>query len=177
MEICWWISFILGLCIQWVGLILMRKISHIVIAGSSGSAVGLAIFGSGINWLIFSFTCIASSMLPDRLEYIFKNVRWVRHRTLTHWLGGWLALLVGWLWVCKEYGVGGFLESGIAGLLVGGCVHLICDMTTPMGVPIFLPLSKGRVSFGLVRTGFSELIAVLFSTVASYLWIQNYFGF
>lgn len=155
----------------------MRKISHIVIAGSSGSAIGLSLFGSNINWFIFPFACIATAMLPDSLEYVFRNVRWVKHRTLTHWLGGWLALLVGWLWFCEVNGIVGFVESWVAGLLVGACVHLICDMTTPMGVPLFLPLSKGRVSFGLVRTGFSELIAVLFSVVASYLWIQNYFGF
>ena len=162
---------------MWVGLISMRKISHVIIAGSAGSSVGLAFFGNSFSWAIFCIASIGSTMIPDKLEYIVRDVRWVKHRTLTHWLGGWVGLVVGWMWFCEKNGIDGALASGVAGFLVGACIHLICDMSTPMGVPVFLPLSKWRVSLGIVRSGVSELMAVILSLLVSYLWFLSYCGF
>lgn len=86
---------------------------------------------------------------PDWLEWLLAGLgRPVKHRTSTHWVAGWLVLLVGALAV---WDVGG---GWLAAFAWGGVTHVFADSLTVSGVP-FSPLSDRRFHLlgGQLRTG------------------------
>lgn len=87
--------------------------------------------------------------MPDWLEHPLSGPdhRWVAHRTLTHWAPLWLGLA----WASHVWlrGLPAWAVYGIA----GGCLlHILCDATTPMGVPLLLPFGR-HLRFPGARSG------------------------
>lgn len=149
----------------------MRKITTKVFAASA-SLIEAKILGlDGVESGILLLLTWSSSMLPDSLEYA-GFVRWIRHRTLTHWMLPWLT---GW---CAGFLLYSFFDvaAGIVllGVFGGGLLHVVTDLLTPKGVPIFLPLSKHQVSLKLVNGTGSEIgITMLIFMVSVSLWYQD----
>ena len=117
----------------------MRWYNHILIGAATTAVVApqlvpLAVLGA---------------TAPDWLEWVLHALRHpVKHRSSTHWLSHWLALLVGaaLLW---DFG-GGWLTA----FAWGGVSHVLADALTVSGVP-FSPLSDRRFHLlgGQLRTG------------------------
>ena len=118
----------------------MRWISHIAIAASTCAvlnpfAVPAAVLGS---------------TAPDWLEWVINAVHRrgkVKHRGLTHYAAGWLALAAfgAFVWDWRGY---------VQWFAWGGFVHWVCDALTITGAPVG-PWSDRRVTLfgGRVRTG------------------------
>lgn len=93
---------------------------------------------------------------PDWMEvavwFLGKRASVIEHRTYTHWLPAWLALLVA-SWAAYSTGViqPGYVPLAGFGFAIGGLTHLICDIPNPTGIPVFHPTR--RVSLNLWRSG------------------------
>lgn len=92
---------------------------------------------------------------PDWLEIRTGGRTLIPHRTLTHYLPVWVALLIAGAWWADHQAVPGALLLGFA---LGGLAHWLGDLGTPMGVPVWRPFH--RTSLHLWRTGTSQWIPV-----------------
>lgn len=105
-------------------------------------------------------------------QRIFNRI----HRGTSHWLGWWLALLLG------AMALPGLWQGWLAGFALGGVSHVMMDMLTPQGVPL-LPFSRrGKLTVPICSTGkISEYFflaallcaAAIFWIDEIYLWIGN----
>ncbi|WP_066338080.1 metal-dependent hydrolase [Azohydromonas lata] len=103
---------------------------------------------------------------PDWLEQIpwRKNKRWCTHRTITHWVPGWVALLyaanagLGTYWFCAP----------LFGFAAGGLIHLLIDWPNPLGVPILW----SRHSLKLWKSGHADSFVVAACWFAA-IWIAD----
>ena len=143
------------------------------------------IHAMGYVWLLSIAGAIAAffgSTAPDWLEISHAerdaNGRWQRHsiiphRTLTHWVPLWIALL---LWSARSllhtHGapvLTGSAYAALMGFAIGGIGHLLCDIPNPSGVPVFLPVAQGRISLRMWQSGapieWLEVLAFLASAV------------
>ena len=110
----------------------------------TGLAAGLAVAGL-LHARIHPAGLVAipagwlGGVAPDRLEYAGR-LRWVSHRTLTHWGVPWFALAAwtAWLMVTAP-GAPSWLACALAGFTAGGLSHLFGDWPNPLGVPWWLP--------------------------------------
>ena len=105
------------------------------------------------------------ALAPDRLEVI-GGVHWIAHRTLTHWLMGWV-LAVGFLFLATRRDA---LMLPALGYCAGAFSHALADIPNPAGVPVLHPLRK--VSLRLWHSGQFEfeMIAVM-AMVATLAWM------
>lgn len=115
---------------------------------SSGAGIAPAVAGGFIGALV--------GLLPDidhpksRINRTFLGMilgipfRLAPHRTLTHAI--WIPLLLGVLALSYPH----WITITILGAYVS---HIISDMITPRGVPLFYPLSRRAVGLPLIRTG------------------------
>lgn len=114
--------------------------------------------------VLVCFVALISSTLPDRMEYIGLGLRWVSHRTLTHWVIPWVVIL------CLPFFLSDFLgRIGVVvmlGIGVGGVGHLLGDFFTPMGVPLLLPLRKFSISYPIGRLWYQEAFIVILFLLA-----------
>jgi membrane-bound metal-dependent hydrolase YbcI (DUF457 family) len=102
---------------------------------------------------------VLGARAPDRLEVPRFDRRTkirhslIPHRTLTHWPLFWMALTAfcGWYWVTGQ----NFLANSMACAGLGFCaaawLHLVFDIMTPTGIPLFTPFGR-RTSLNLYRT-------------------------
>lgn len=101
--------------------------------------------------------------LPDRLEHIGR-LRLLGHRTWTHWVAPWLALLVYALTLAPAWAA-----AMLTGLAAGGLAHWLGDLPNPRGVPLFTPFH--RVSLNAWPSGAHDrLLSVLALLAAGLLW-------
>lgn len=123
---------------------------------------------------------------PDWLEmawYDFEKKRRmsiIEHRTWTHWLLPWIALLAGSYHLASQ-DTGYWILFGFA---VGGIAHLVVDIPNPTGVPIWGPFRRNRKSLKWWKSREMEIpIVFVFGMTATILhhwtgnglfqWIQN----
>lgn len=130
----------------------MRGISHVA-GGMALAAGGLVATES----FLFAIGSVIGSKTPDFLELPRKGFNGARvgllpHRTFTHWPIPWLLGLSWALWFAEAP-----LQALLMGLFLGGLIHLLQDMSTPMGIPTLNPVGR-RVSLRLVRGLPSEII-------------------
>ena len=83
--------------------------------------------------------------IPYRiLQFLFGKFKatkhFVGHRGITHSLIFAVIPLILMFFVFENY----WIKVGLLGMSVGIFSHLIMDMLTPMGVPLFLPLSRRK---------------------------------
>jgi membrane-bound metal-dependent hydrolase YbcI (DUF457 family) len=110
---------------------------------------------------------IIGSSAPDNLEMSSYNKRsgsynrLIPHRTLTHWPFLW----IGGIYALYHYKTDITAIATHIGweILLGYCLsavlHLIMDIGTPMGIPIFTPFGK-RYSLNFYSTGKGEWIPI-----------------
>jgi len=99
---------------------------------------------------------IPGATAPDWLEIRIGNRTLIPHRTITHLLLAWLAMIAVSVPLIITNPLPGALLMGFA---IGGFSHWIGDAGTPMGVPIWHP--SHRVTFNWWKTGSSEVFPVL----------------
>lgn len=112
------------------------------------------------------------AVLPDVLDQRLAGLALTRrgrqslfraiHRGTTHWFGWWLLLSVAALMPST---LASILRDMALGLSLGGLSHVLLDMLTPAGVPLF-PFSRHSVlTFKLCTTGslgeYAFLVCVL----------------
>lgn len=132
-------------------------------AGLVGCAFLLPV--SPLPWLAVPAGFIGGNF-PDRIEWLGSR-RWVPHRTLTHWIVPWVALMV---FACVH--LDAIWASAVVGFAAGGIAHWFADLPNPMGAPLFLPGSKGRLSLKWWNSGEHDLVisVVALAIGAGLLW-------
>lgn len=116
----------------------MKWFNHIAIAASTTAVVAPALVP----------VAILGSTAPDWLEWVLKALgKRVKHRTVTHVVVYWVALMLFGLLVWDWRGV-------IAAFGYGGLTHVLADSLTIAGVPM-LPTSERKFNLagGRLRTG------------------------
>lgn len=115
-------------------------------AWAAGAAVVMSPFWGLMGCLALFVGVRPGSTAPDWLEFGL-----IKHRTLTHlpWL--WVLMYAVSVSMVSHYDIGVFVSCLVTGFCIGAISHLVGDIGTPMGVPLFSP-SK-RYSLNLWRTG------------------------
>lgn len=95
----------------------------------SGAALGIGIFlgSTAPDWL----------ELPSWDKRTQKRISVIPHRTITHWVLGWVILLGQCLGMLRQGQTPELLFA--AGFCGGAILHCFLDATTPMGVPWIFP--------------------------------------
>ena len=143
----------------------------------AGSAVCVELWPANpILAAISGMSAYLGALAPDRFERIFAGIRWLPHRTLTHW---WLC------WIALSGVVFFYLPNRLyclwVSMLLGVFIHLSGDLLTPLGVPFLSPgkrlsivrsqPTQTRVLIWLVAvTGASVGIAYLCHQGLSWRW-------
>lgn len=139
----------------------MRSISHRIISANVTASAVMATTGSAMLSGTAFIMAWGSALLPDSAEYLVADIRWIRHRTLTHWLLPATVLNITMLlWMISDANL---LTVSAFSIVSSYNVHLLCDMTTPHGVPIMLPLTRYNLSLKMVRNGWGELKMIFIS--------------
>lgn len=86
------------------------------------------------------YSAYMGSTAPDWLETLGPRIRWVRHRTLTHW---WLVWTV--LAAVAFFYLNAALSVTIMAFCAGAMVHVLGDALTPMGVPVLHPGARKTI--------------------------------
>lgn len=133
----------------------MTKSGHIIV----GACLAVSLIAVG-QPLTVALGVMLGATAPDYLEYSYwdstsqKYQRVIPHRTLTHYVWIWIALLAIALLdpfyiksMITDIGYHVFL-----GFIYGGLSHLIADIGTPSGIPLITPFGK-RTSLYLYKTG------------------------
>src|SRR5690554_575474 len=79
------------------------------------------------------------STAPDWLEIRIGSRTLIPHRTITHWLLPWLALLGVAAYMVALSPLAG---AALLGFALGGLSHWVGDFGTPMGVPVVNPTRR-----------------------------------
>ena len=121
----------------------MQGVTHAILGAGAGVALALAIHQTPTNALLFVALGTVGGLLPDIdsphsiISHKARPARllvfWIKHRGLTH-SAGILALLA----------LAGWHYAGWLGLTLaaGYASHLIADMATIEGIPLFYPFKR-----------------------------------
>jgi membrane-bound metal-dependent hydrolase YbcI (DUF457 family) len=114
-------------------------------------------------WAAMAAGCLGGTA-PDWLELIpwRKGRRWCKHRTITHWVPAWVALLYGANFGLSTY----WWCAPLLGFAIGGLVHLLIDWPNPLGIPIFW----SRHSLNLWKSGRADSFVVVVCWLAA-IWV------
>ena len=121
---------------------------------------------------------LIGSTAPDWLEWVLKATgNPVKHRTVTHWVIGWI---IGLIFCAAIWDVGGIG----AAFFYGGLTHVLADSLTVTGVP-FSPWSDRRFHLfgGRLRTGdpaeygISAGVVVVCAALFTILGVSGFYPF
>lgn len=104
---------------------------------------------------------------PGKRQKIFNRI----HRGTTHWLGWWLASFC----IALALPLPAPLFALCIGFALGGVSHVILDMLTPQGVPVWPFSRKCKLSLPLCSTGKpSEYVFLAFLLIAAaFFWKEE----
>lgn len=135
----------------------MRQAGH----HATGVSAGLLIAGlthslnPSVSLVTLMVVVVAGwygGVAPDHLEYLPGfPIRWVEHRTLTHWGLAWVAGLAWSTFVFSHHPA--IIPAAVFGFTLGGLTHLLCDWPNPTGVPWLWPTVQARHSLRLWTSG------------------------
>lgn len=152
----------------------MKGYGHHVTGAITGTTLAIA----AIKYYdIGSFSAAAAIMggwiggtLPDTLEGPAR-ARIIPHRTITHWIPMWLAVLVS-CWFPPISTLPEIGRMAVYGLVGGAITHLLTDWPNPLGIPIKTPWK--RHSLGLWRSGENELLIIVIQLFAGWLVVGGF---
>ena len=130
----------------------MSKGGHTLLACAIGGALVLA----GRDTALLGIVTAAAGRIPDSIEIVTgfgpngERHSILPHRTLSHSPYPYIALVV--IGLLLPHIAGLPIGHVIAGIGLGGCVHLAIDLLSPSGVPLGNPFGS-RTSFGPFRSG------------------------
>lgn len=118
------------------------------------------------NILMFCAALVSGANAPDWMEIssakrdwkgVWRRTSVIAHRTWTHWLPLWVAMLgfglyLGWNLV--------WFAPALVGFSLGGLLHLLVDLPNPMGIPIVHPW-KRRTSLKWWKSGENEALLII----------------
>lgn len=140
----------------------MRTISHRIMAATGTAATMLTLTSFTEISLLGVIAGISGGMsagtAPDKLEYLAMGVRWIKHRTLTHWPTLWLGVIASAMYLVSF--IGDFAYA-VVGYGLGALFHILGDWCTPKGIPLWLPNRKSMRSGNIVRSTKNEFWVVL----------------
>ena len=106
----------------------------------------------------------SGALAPDRLEVI-GGTHWIAHRTLTHWLAGWI-FIIGALAMASHRDA---LLLPALGYAAGALSHALADLPNPAGVPVLHPTRKVSLRWWHSGQFEFEMIAGM-AALASLAW-------
>lgn len=125
---------------------------------------------AGVAFLVGA---LAGARAPDWLEVAVwtwsgQRMSAIPHRTLTHWLWAWLALLGGAVvYACLAHSsIRELAAIVVIGFTSTGLLHILLDAMTPSGVPLGNPFGPHK-SLPLYRTGSAAEFLVIVLTGAA----------
>lgn len=145
-----------------------HKLSGLICAGAATYTAMTAYAMSLADTASIALPLYIGATAPDWMECPVGRLRWVPHRTLTHWWGTWATIAA----VAFFY-----LETSLAVPIlffcVGSLVHISGDAVTPMGVPWLTPMRRKPVGFAANGIGAEIRWLFLVSAIAAapVLWI------
>ena len=115
------------------------------------------------------------SILPDVIDQKRASLSFFRqrsfnqkHRKGSHWFGWWIIL-----WVFSQMGyLGPVPDLLLSGIAFGALTHVILDMCTTKGVPLF-PFGNARFSLHLCSTG-SWMEYVFLAACVALFWMAKH---
>ena len=150
---------------------------------SLGTYIGISggiLLGAGVaNGIGFSIGSMLGSLIPDidspssmlskRVPFIPKIInKLFGHRGITH--APLLYLLLGFALYVKK--PDGLLFYFLLGLLIGCAAHLVQDMLTKGGIPLFYPFHREKINFGFLKSG--SKADPYITVVLAILWIIGF---
>lgn len=157
----------------------MRGSGHHATGFISGFLAASFLYKVSGSPLILSFIAVPfawwGGLFPDSSEFLL-GVRWVRHRTVTHWVPLWvLALLAAIGFPFGEGLVAIATQAAMVGFTVGGLTHLLFDWPNPRGIPFLTPWRHH--SLDLWNSGKREIYLVLvWALIAVVAWAPEVHG-
>ena len=148
----------------------MRAPGHKLTGLSAGVIAWTLLAGyTPLAWLAIPAGFIGGGA-PDRIEWLWHH-RWITHRTLTHWLPLWMALLGVGIWHDTT-----LWAAPLIGFAAGGLTHLLFDLPNPLGVPILSPVH--RLSLRWWNSGEHDGLLTLACIVlaAATVWMKTHGG-
>jgi hypothetical protein len=130
----------------------VSKGGHTLLACAIGGALVLA----GRDTALLGIVTAAAGRIPDSIEIVTgfgpngERHSIVPHRTVSHSPYPYIALLI--IGLLLPHIAGLPVGHVIAGIGLGGCVHVAIDLLSPSGVPLGNPFGS-RASFGPFRSG------------------------
>lgn len=119
----------------------MTGTGHYIAALGGGALIAAPMFSDApLSAAMLAFGCASAGQAPDYLEIPYgQGRRIIPHRRITHWLLGWVVMLVAALYHLPHPVA--FLATGFS---IGGLIHLSGDAITPMGVPHLHPWARTK---------------------------------
>lgn len=130
----------------------MSKGGHTVLACALGGALVLA----GRDTALLGLVTAVAGRIPDSIEIVTgfgpngERHSIIPHRTVSHSPYPYIVLVLLGLLLPRIAGLP--IGHIIAGIGLGGCIHLAIDVLSPSGVPLGNPFGA-RTSFGPFRSG------------------------
>lgn len=165
----------------------MRGTAHMAAGLTAG--ITTAYFAPTDNFgqkILIATFAVLGGVLPDidhpnstigkKVKPLAKQINKIfGHRTITHAPSLYMLLLFIFL-KCMEKipeEISIYLNYILLGLFVGVCSHLIGDMFTKGGIPMFYPITKKKYRITKVKTGDAD---ALFVVLTSIIFISLGFG-
>ncbi len=166
----------------------MRGKSHLITGLTTGVATAVFTFsGNIVPSLVLVGTSVAASIAPDidlptsTLGRKTKPISTIinklfGHRTITHaplWL---IPLFILYFSVSKtDFQISPFIISNVCGMIIGQIsgftCHLLGDMFTAGGIPVFYPFKSKRIRLSKVESGkFDFIIIILVTLIYIIFW-------
>ncbi|WP_425953155.1 metal-dependent hydrolase [Ralstonia pseudosolanacearum] len=125
------------------------KTAHYAAGVLLGLGVAYAVHDTFTGWqtLTIFLGSLWGTSAPDWLEisgwtWWGTRLSLIPHRTVTHWMLGWV-LLTAWVAI-QAYTIGSLGWCVAFGFCLSALSHVVMDYWTPMSVPVFHPYKRAR---------------------------------
>lgn len=126
---------------------------------------------------------VAGAVVPDILDRklaglapgrrlqqkVFNKI----HRSTTHWVGWWVALLLWLTCAPPQLALAPWQQPLALGLTLGALSHVVLDMLTPHGVPLLPITRRWKVAVPLCSTGSWQEYLFLAACLALGAWLAR----
>jgi inner membrane protein len=132
----------------------MSPTGHNFTGAALALALGLPLYQAGA--VMEGAMIAAGAMLGARAPDWTEMARWINdkryslipHRGPTHWPGTWLAGLA-----LAFFTLQAPLREAVIGFCLSALLHLVMDVLTPSGIPLWHPFARKKLSLRVYRSG------------------------